>query len=180
MGLANAGGDTINAIKAASEFGLTKGGQKMAGLLLYINDIHAIGLEAAAGLTLTEAFYWDMNDQTRAWSQRYYDKLKKMPNMSQAGTYSSVMHYLKAVQAAGTDEPTAVMKQMKARPINDFFASNGRIREDGRMVHDMYLFQVKKPSESKGAWDYYNLKGTIKGDDAFQSLALSQCPGIKK
>ena len=128
IGLANAGGDTVNAIKAASEFGLTRGGQKMAGLLLYINDIHAIGLEAAAGLTLTEAFYWDLNEQTRAWSKRYYDKLGKMPNMSQAGTYSSVMHYLKAVQAAGTGDAAAVMKQMKAMPINDFFATNGRIR----------------------------------------------------
>jgi branched-chain amino acid transport system substrate-binding protein len=180
VGLANAGGDTVNAIKAASEFGLTKGGQKMAGLLLYINDIHAIGLDAAAGLTLTEAFYWDMNDQTRAWSQRYYDKLKKMPNMSQAGTYSSVMHYLKAVQAAGTDEPTAVMKQMKATPINDFFATNGRIREDGRMVHDMYLFEVKKPSESKRPWDYYKLVATLPGDQAFMPLSRSTCPLVKK
>ncbi|SIT32814.1 ABC transporter substrate-binding protein [Achromobacter sp. MFA1 R4] len=180
VGLANAGGDTVNAIKAASEFGLTKGGQKMAGLLLYINDIHAIGLDAAAGLTLTEAFYWDMNDQTRAWSKRYYDKLKKMPNMSQAGTYSSVMHYLKAVQAAGTDEPTAVMKQMKATPINDFFATNGRIREDGRMVHDMYLFEVKKPSESKGPWDYYKLVATLPGDQAFMPLSRSTCPLAKK
>ncbi|KRC71038.1 ABC transporter permease [Achromobacter sp. Root83] len=180
VGLANAGGDTVNAIKAASEFGLTKGGQKMAGLLLYINDIHAIGLDAAAGLTLTEAFYWDMNDQTRAWSQRYYDKLKKMPNMSQAGTYSSVMHYLKAVQAAGTDEPAAVMKQMKSMPINDFFAANGRIREDGRMVHDMYLFEVKKPAESKRPWDYYKLVATLPGDQAFMPLSKSTCPLVKK
>ncbi|AUA57359.1 urea ABC transporter, urea binding protein [Achromobacter spanius] len=180
VGLANAGGDTVNAIKAASEFGLTKGGQKMAGLLLYINDIHAIGLDAAAGLTLTEAFYWDMNDQTRAWSQRYYDKLKKMPNMSQAGTYSSVMHYLKAVQAAGTDAPEAVMKQMKSMPINDFFATNGRIREDGRMVHDMYLFEVKQPSESKRPWDYYKLVATLPGDQAFMPLSKSTCPLVKK
>jgi len=179
VGLANAGGDTVNAIKAASEFGLTQGGQKMAGLLLYINDIHAIGLDAASGLMLTEAFYWDMNDQTRAWSQRYYDKLKKMPNMSQAGTYSSVMHYLKAVQAAGTDAPDAVMKQMKAMPINDFFATNGRIREDGRMVHDMYLFEVKKPSESKRPWDYYHLVATVPGDEAFMPLSKSTCPLVK-
>ncbi|KOF52596.1 MULTISPECIES: ABC transporter substrate-binding protein [unclassified Achromobacter] len=179
IGLANAGGDTVNAIKAASEFGLTKGGQKMAGLLLYINDIHAIGLEATQGLTLTEAFYWDMNDQTRAWSQRYYDKLKKMPNMSQAGTYSSVMHYLKAVQAAGTDETAAVMKQMKAMPIHDFFAPNGRIREDGRMVHDMYLFEVKKPSESRRPWDYYKLVATLPGDQAFMPLSRSSCPLVK-
>lgn len=180
VGLANAGGDTVNAIKAASEFGLTKGGQKMAGLLLYINDIHAIGLQAAAGLTLTEAFYWDMNDQTRAWSQRYYDKLGKMPNMSQAGTYSSVMHYLKAVQAAGTDETAAVMKQMKSMPINDFFAANGRIREDGRMVHDMYLFEVKQPSESKRPWDYYKLVATLPGDQAFMPLSKSSCPLVKR
>ena len=180
VGLANAGGDTVNAIKAASEFGLTKGGQKMAGLLLYINDIHAIGLEAAAGLTLTEAFYWDMNDQTRAWSQRYYDKLKKMPNMSQAGTYSSVMHYLKAVQAAGTDEPAAVMKQMKAMPINDFFATNGRIREDGRMVHDMYVYQVKSPEESTGEWDVYKLVNTIPGEEAYRPLSESTCPLVRK
>ena len=180
VGLANAGGDTVNAIKAASEFGLTKGGQKMAGLLLYINDIHAIGLQAAAGLTLTEAFYWDMNDQTRAGSQRYYDKLRKMPNMSQAGTYSSVMHYLKAVQAAGTDETAAVMKQMKSMPINDFFAANGRIREDGRMVHDMYLFEVKQPSESKRPWDYYKLVATLPGDQAFMPLSKSSCPLVKR
>jgi branched-chain amino acid transport system substrate-binding protein len=180
IGLANAGGDTVNAIKAASEFGLTRGGQKMAGLLLYINDIHAIGLEAAAGLTLTEAFYWDLNEQTRAWSKRYYDKLGKMPNMSQAGTYSSVMHYLKAVQAAGTDDAAAVMKQMKAMPINDFFATNGRIREDGRMVHDMYLFEVKKPSESKQPWDYYKLLATLPGDQAFMPLSKSSCPLVKQ
>lgn len=180
VGLANAGGDTVNAIKAASEFGLTKGGQRLAGLLLYINDIHAIGLEAAAGLTLTEAFYWDMNDETRAWSQRYYDKLKKMPNMSQAGTYSSVMHYLKAVEAAGTDETGAVMKKMKSMPINDFFAKNGYIREDGRMVHDMYMFQVKTPAESKKPWDYYNLVATMPGDKAFMPLSKSTCPLIKK
>ena len=179
VGLANAGGDTVNAIKAAREFGLTQSGQKMAGLLLYINDIHAIGLDAAAGLMLTEAFYWDMNDQTRAWSQRYYDKLKKMPNMSQAGTYSSVMHYLKAVQAAGTDAPDAVMKQMKAMPINDFFAANGRIREDGRMVHDMYLFEVKTPAESKRPWDYYKLVATLPGDEAFMPLSKSTCPLVK-
>ena len=180
IGLANAGGDTVNAIKAASEFGLTRGGQKMAGLLLYINDIHAIGLEAAAGLTLTEAFYWDLNEQTRAWSKRYYDKLGKMPNMSQAGTYSSVMHYLKAVQAAGTGDAAAVMKQMKAMPINDFFATNGRIREDGRMVHDMYLFEVKKPSESKQPWDYYKLLATLPGDQAFMPLSKSSCPLVKQ
>ena len=171
VGLANAGGDTVNAIKAASEFGLTKGGQKMAGLLLYINDIHAIGLQAAAGLTLTEAFYWDMNDQTRAWSQRYYDKLRKMPNMSQAGTYSSVMHYLKAVKAAGTDDGKAVAAKMREMPVDDFFAANAKIRDDGRLVHDMYLVEVKRPEESKGAWDYYKVLRTIPGEQAAQPLA---------
>jgi len=178
VGLANAGGDAINAIKAAGEFGLTRGNQRLAGLLL--NDIHAIGLKAASGLLLTEGFYWDMNDATRAWSRRYFEKLKKMPNMSQAGTYSSVMHYLKAVQAAGTDETAAVMKQMKAMPINDFFARNGRIREDGRMVHDMYLFEVKSPAESKYPWDYYKLVATIPGEQAFISPAKSQCPLMKR
>ncbi|GJG95454.1 ABC transporter substrate-binding protein [Cupriavidus pauculus] len=181
VGLANAGGDTVNAIKAASEFGLTKNGtQKMAGLLLYINDIHAIGLKTAQGLVLTEAFYWDMNDATRAWSRKYFDKVKKMPNMSQAGVYSSVTHYLKSVQTAGTDETGAVMKQMKTLPINDFFAKNGRIREDGRMIHDMYLFEVKKPEESKYPWDYYKLLATVPGDQAFMPVAKSQCPLLKK
>lgn len=181
VGLANAGGDTVNAIKAAAEFGLTRNGtQKLAGLLLYINDIHAIGLKTAQGLVLTEAFYWDMNDATRAWSRKYFDKVKKMPNMSQAGVYSSVTHYLKAVQAAGTDDTAAVMKQMKSMPINDFFAKNGRIREDGRMVHDMYLFEVKKPEESKYPWDYYKLLATVPGDQAFMPAAKSQCPLLKK
>ncbi|MCT9013384.1 ABC transporter substrate-binding protein [Cupriavidus gilardii] len=181
VGLANAGGDSVNAIKAAHEFGLTRDNkQKLAGLLLYINDIHAIGLKTAAGLVLTEAFYWDMNDATRKWSRRYFDKLKKMPNMSQAGVYSSVMHYLKAVQAAGTDETAAVMKQMKAMPIQDFFTSNGRIREDGRMVHDMYLFEVKTQAESKYPWDYYKVLATVPGDQAFIPPSKSKCPLLKR
>jgi len=180
IGLANAGGDTINAIKTASEFGLTRGGQQhMAGLLLFINDIHALGLQTAAGLLLTEGFYWDMNEATRAWSRRYFEKMKKMPNMTQAGTYSAVTHYLKAIQAAGTDETAAVMKQMKAMPINDFFAKNGYIRADGRMVHDMYLFEVKTPSESKYPWDYYKLRATIPGTQAFITPEKSQCPLMK-
>lgn len=180
VGLANAGGDAINAIKAASEFGLTRNNaQRMAGLLLYVNDIHALGLKTTAGLLLTEGFYWDMNDATRAWSRRYFEKLKKMPNMSQAGAYSSVMHYLKAVQAAGTDETTAVMKQMKAMPINDFFAKNGRIREDGRMIHDMYLFEVKTPAESKYPWDYYKVVATVPGEQAFMPVSKSKCPLLR-
>ena len=182
IGLANAGSDTVNAIKAAREFGMTQGKNKqtLAGLLMYINDIHAIGLRTAGGLMLTEAFYWDMNDATRAWSKRYFEKMKKMPNMSQAGAYSSTMHYLKAVQAAKTDDTATVMAQMKATPINDFFAKNGRIREDGRMVHDMYLFEVKPQAESKYPWDYYKLVATVPGDKAFMPLAQSKCPMINK
>jgi len=181
VGLANAGGDTVNAIKAASEFGLTRNNtQRMAGLLLYINDIHAIGLKTASGLVLTEAFYWDMNEATRAWSRRYFDKLRKMPNMSQAGAYSSVTHYLKAVQAAGTDETAAVMKKMKSMPINDFFAKNGRIREDGRMIHDMYLFEVKTPAESKYPWDYYKVLATVPGEQAFMPVSKSECSLVRR
>ena len=181
IGLANAGGDTVNTIKAAREFGLTQGKkQQLAGLLMYINDVHAIGLRTAAGLMLTEAFYWDMNEETRAWSKRYFEKMKKMPNMSQAGAYSSTMHYLKAVQAAKTDDTAKVMAQIKATPINDFFAKNGRIREDGRMVHDMYLFEVKSQAESKYPWDYYKLVATVPGDKAFLPLSQSKCPLVKK
>jgi branched-chain amino acid transport system substrate-binding protein len=180
IGLANAGGDTTNAIKQAAEFGIVKGGQKLAGLLVYINDVHSLGLERAQGMLLTEGFYWDLNDETRAWSKRFLDRHGKMPNMSQAGLYSSVMHYLKAVEAAGTDETGPVMAKMRELPINDVFAKNGRIREDGRMVHDMYLFEVKTPAESKGPWDYYKLLATVPGEEAFQPLAKSRCPLVKK
>lgn len=181
IGLANSGNDAVNALKAAREFGLTKDKSKhLAGLLLYINDIHALGLRTAQGLFLTEAFYWDMNDQTRAWSKRYFEKMKKMPNMSQAGAYSSTMHYLKSVEAAKTDSTTEVMEKMKALPIHDFFAQNGKIRADGRMVHDMYLFQVKTPEESKAPWDYYKLVATVPGDKAFLPLAQSKCPLVKQ
>ena len=180
IGLANAGGDTINAIKQASEFGIVKGGQKLSPLLAFVTDIDSIGLETAQGLLLAEAFYWDLNDRTRAFSKRFMERVKRMPTSAQAGVYSSVMHYLQAVKAAGTTDSAAVMKIMKATPINDMFATNGRIRADGRMVHDMYLFEVKKPSESKGRWDDYKLLATIPGDDAFQSLELSRCPLVKK
>ena len=179
IGLANAGGDTINAIKAANEFGITKT-QSLAGLLVFINDIHSLTLSTTQGMLLTEAYYWDLNDETRAWARRFFEKMKKMPNMVQAGLYSSVTHYLKAVQAAGTDETAAVMAQMKKTPVNDFFAKNGRIREDGRMVKEMYVFEVKKPSESKYPWDYYKLKATIPADDAFLPLAKSVCALVKK
>ena len=179
IGLANAGGDTINAIKAANEFGITKT-QKLAGLLVFINDVHALGLATTQGMLLTESYYWDMNDESRKWARRFFEKMKKMPNMVQAGTYSSVTHYLKAVQAAGTDETGAVMAKMKSMPINDFFVKNGRIREDGRMIRDMYLFEVKSPAESKYPWDYYKLKATIPGEQAFMPVAKSVCPLLKK
>jgi branched-chain amino acid transport system substrate-binding protein len=180
IALANAGGDFTNSVKQAAEFGLTQSGQKLAGLLVYDQDIHSLGLKATQGMLLTSGFYWDMNDETRAFAKRFYERVKKMPNMSQAGAYSTVLHYLKAVEKAGTDETAAVMKVMRETPVNDVFAKNGRIREDGRMVHDMYLFQVKTPEESKGEWDLYKLVATIPGDEAFQPLSKSRCPLVKK
>jgi branched-chain amino acid transport system substrate-binding protein len=181
VGLANAGGDTINAIKQAAEFGLTKsGGQKLSPLLAFITDIDSVGLETAQGMLLAEAFYWDLNDDTRAFSKRFMERVKRVPTAAQAGVYSSVTHYLKAVKTAGTTDAAAVIKIMKDTPINDMFAKNGRIREDGRMVHEMYLFEVKKPSESKARWDDYKLLGTVPGNEAFQSLELSRCPLVKK
>ena len=180
IGLANAGTDTTNAIKQAAEFGIVRGGQRLAGLLVFISDVHALGLKTAQGLVLTEAFYWDMNDETRAFSKRFFQRTQRMPNMSQAGVYSATLHYLKAVQAAGTDATEPVMRIMKVTPVNDVFARNGRIREDGRMVHDMYLFEVKKPEESKAPWDYYRLVATIPADEAFQPLSQSRCPLVKK
>ncbi len=181
IGLANAGGDTINAIKQAAEFGLMKGGQKASPLLVFITDIDSIGLETAQSLLLSEAFYWDLNDDTRAFSKRFMARNKQRPpTTAQAGVYSSVTHYLKSVKAAGTTEAAAVIKVMKDTPINDMFAKNGKIREDGRMVHEMYLFEVKKPSESKARWDYYKLLGTVAGNDAFQPLEASRCPLVKK
>jgi branched-chain amino acid transport system substrate-binding protein len=155
IGLANAGADTTNSIKQA-------------------------GLEAAQGMLLTNAFYWDRNEESRAWAQRYFQRMNKMPNMTQAGIYSATTHYLKAVEAAGTDATQPVMEKMRSTPINDFFVKNGKIREDGRMVHEMYLYEVKKPAESKGAWDYYKLVATIPADQAFQPLSESKCPLVKK
>lgn len=174
VGIASAGGDLINAIKAAREFGLTKN-QTIVPLSGSITDVHALGLPVAQGIVMTEAFYWDLNDQTRAWSQRFFEKHKRMPNLIHAGTYSAVRNYLQAVQAIGTDDSLAVRKQLGATTINDVFASNGRIREDGRMVHDMYLMQVKKPSESKRLWDYFHVKAVIPGDQAYQPLSESRC-----
>jgi len=180
IGLANAGGDTINAIKQAADFGLTKSGQKLSPLLAFVTDIDSVGLETAQGLLLAEAFYWDLNDDSRAFTKRFMERTKRVPTSAQAGVYSSVTHYLKAVKAAGTTDAAAVIKVMKETPINDMFAKNGRIREDGRMVHDMYLFEVKKPSESKGRWDDYKLLATVPGNEAFQSLEASRCPLVKK
>lgn len=180
VGLANGGTDTINAIKTAREFGFGKSGQQLAALALNLNDTVGLGLDAAQGLLLTEAFYWDMNDETRAWSKRFFEHFKKMPTSTQAGDYSSTMHYLNAVQAVGTTEAKAVTAKMRELPINDFFAKNGKIRIDGRMVHDMYLMQVKAPSESKEPWDFYKLLATIPGDEAFRPLSESACPLVKK
>jgi len=181
IGLANAGGDTIRVVNQASEFGLnTSGKQTLAGLHVFITDIHAIGLQKAQGMILTTGYYWDLNDDTRKWSRRFFERHKRMPTMAQAGVYSSTMHYLKAVKAAGTDDTQAVMAKMKSMPINDFFAKNGYIREDGRMIHDMYLVQVKSPAESKSPWDYYKVLATIPGKDAFMPLSKSVCSFIKK
>lgn len=179
IGLANAGTDTTNSIKQAAEFGITPK-QTLAGLLMFITDIHSLGLKAAQGMYLTEGFYWDLNDETRAWSKRFFETQKRMPTMVQAGMYSAVMHYLRGVKATGTDDTQKVMAWMKKNKVNDFFAKNGYIRNDGRFMHDMYLMQVKKPSESKYPWDYYNIKATIPAEEAFQPLSLSKCPLVKK
>jgi len=179
IGLANAGNDTINAIKQAKEFGITQN-QTLAGLLIFITDINSLGLETAQGMMLTTGFYWDRDEESRAWSKRFEARHKSMPTMSQAGVYSSLMHYFKAVDKAGTDEAGAVMAAMKSLPINDMFAKNGYIRDDGRMIHDMYLVQVKKPSESKGPWDYYKVLRTIPGDEAYISPEKSTCKLLKK
>jgi branched-chain amino acid transport system substrate-binding protein len=179
IGLANAGLDTVNSIKAANEFGITKS-QSLAALLLLITDVHALGLPTAQGLYLTEAWYWDQDNDSRAWAKRYFERQKKMPNSNQAGVYSATMHYLKAVQAAGTDDTAAVMKKMHDTPISDMFTKTGKLRDDGLMVHDMYLFQVKKPAESKAAWDYYKVVQKVPADQAFLALAQSTCPAVKK
>jgi branched-chain amino acid transport system substrate-binding protein len=147
---------------------------------MFITDVHSLGLKATQGMYLTEGFYWDLNDETRAWSKRFFEPHKRMPTMVQAGQYSSVLHYLKAVKAAGTDDTAKVMAQMKKTPINDFFAKNGSIRADGRMVHDMYLLQVKKPAESTTPWDYYNVRATIPAAEAFQPLSPASCPLVAK
>ncbi|MDI5986782.1 ABC transporter substrate-binding protein [Halomonas sp. M4R5S39] len=175
IGLANAGADTVNAITAASQFGVVQGGQKLAGLLIFLNDVHAMGLEATQGLLLTTGWYWDMDDEAREWAERYYERTERMPTMVQAGIYSSTMHYLKAMEEVGTDDPMTVKAKMAETPVNDFFSRNGHIREDGRMVHDMYLAQVKSPAESTGEWDVYEILATIPAEDAYRPLSESQC-----
>lgn len=180
IGLANAGGDTINAIKQASEFGITKSGTRIAALLTFITDIHSIGLREAQGLLLTTPFYWNRTPQSREWSQRFFKRHGAMPTMVQAGVYSSVTHYLKAVKAAGTDAPKAVIAKMRELPIDDMFASNGRLREDNVMVHDMFLARVKAPEESKEPWDYYEILRTIPAADVYWPLSASKCPLVVK
>jgi branched-chain amino acid transport system substrate-binding protein len=175
VGFANAGLDTSNSIKQAAEFGIVQGGQRLAALLFTLAEVHGLGLQAAQGLVLTEGYYWDLDGETRAFAKRFMERTGRMPNMVQAGTYSAVTQYLKAVQAAGTDETEAVTKKLHELPVEDFFAKKGKVLPNGRMVHDMYLFEVKKPSESKGPWDYYKHLSTISGDTAFASLAESGC-----
>jgi branched-chain amino acid transport system substrate-binding protein len=174
LGLANAGGDTINTIKAANEFGITKT-MKLAGLLMFINDVHSLGLKLTHGMYLTDGWYWDQNAETRAWSKRYFAKMKKEPSMLQAADYSATMNYLAAVKATGTDDSDKVMAHLKKTKINDMFAKNGEIRPDGRMVHDMYLMQVKEQSESKYPWDYYKVIATIPGAQAYATKAETKC-----
>ena len=167
IGIASGPPDNVNAVKLGGEFGIFAGGQQMASLLMLITDVHALGLKAAQGLLLTTSFYWDMDDKTRDWSKRFFAKVNHMPTMWQAGVYSSMIHYLKAIQAAGTDDPLKVAAKMREMPVEDFFARNGRLREDGLMVHDLMLVQVKKPVESKYPWDYYQILTRIPGDQAF-------------
>ena len=179
IGLANAGQDTINSIKQAGEFGIVKGGQKLAGLLVFATDVQSLTLPVAQGLVLTELFYWDLNDETRAWTKRYRAKKDRLPSMLTAGVYSSTLHYLKAVQAAGTDDAKAVMAKMRELPVNDVMTKNGKLREDGRLVRDMYLFEVKSPAESKSKDDIYKLIATVPGDKAYRPLKDGKCPFVK-
>jgi branched-chain amino acid transport system substrate-binding protein len=179
IALADAGGDFINAVKQAGEFGVTRG-QKLAGLIVFIADIHSLGLPSAQGLMLSSAFYWDLNDETRVWSKRFIAKTKKVPTMIHAGTYGAVMHYLKAVDAAGTLDGPTIAAKMRELPVNDFMTRNGKIRQDGRLVRDMYLFRVKSPEESKYPFDYYQLLATTPGDEAFKPMEEGGCPFVKK
>ena len=179
LGLANAGGDTINAVKAAREFGLTRS-MKLAGLLVFINDVHSLGLATTQGMLLTDGWYWDMDAETRAWAKKFFDRFKRQPSMLQAADYSATMNYLNAVKAAGTDSGDKVMAQFKKMRINDFFAHNATIREDGRLLHEMYLMEVKTPEESRYPWDYYKVLARVPAEKAYQPLARSACPLVRK
>src|SRR6202000_2517078 len=179
IGLANAGLDNTKSIKHAAEFGIVKGGQKLAGLLMTLAEVHGLGLEAAQGLVLTEGFYWDQNERTRAFAERFFKRTGHMPSMIHMGIYSATLQYLKAVKAAGTKDSDAVAKKLKELPVNDAFTDNGKVLENGRMVHDLYLFEVKKPSESKKPWDYYKQVAVVPGDKAFPSAKDSGCPLTK-
>jgi len=179
LGLANAGGDTINSVKAANEFGVTPA-MKIAGLLVFINDVHSLGLQATQGMYLTDGWYWDQSDAARAWAAKFETAVGRKPSMVQAADYSAAAFYLNAVKATGTDDADAVMKWMKSNRIDDFFTSGGYVREDGRMVHDMYLMQVKTPAESKGPWDYYKVVATLPGEEVYTKLSESTCKLVKK
>ena len=179
VAFANGGGDMVNAVKQANEFGLTKK-QSMVALLIFISDVHSMQLQAAQGLKFVTAFYWDRDDDSRAWSKRFSDKQGRMPTMAQASIYSAVRHYIKAIAAAGTDEARAVMVKMRERPVNDFYVKNGHVREDGRLVHDMLFAQVKTPAESGKPWDYYKVLNVIPGDQAFRPLAEGGCPLVAR
>jgi branched-chain amino acid transport system substrate-binding protein len=179
VAFANGGGDMINAVKQANEFGLTKN-QSMVSLLIFISDVHSIELKAAQGLKFVTAFYWDRDDESRAWSKRFFEKRGRMPTMAQASVYSAVRHYINAIAAAGTDEAKAVMAKMRAMPVDDFYVKNGQVREDGRLVHDMFFAQVKTPSESTKPWDYYKILGVIPGDQAFRPLTEGGCPRVAR
>ncbi len=178
LGLANAGGDTINSIKAANEFGITKT-MKLAGLLVFINDIHSLGLKTTQGMYLTDSWYWNRDAETRAWSRKFFEKVKRMPSSIQAGDYSAALNYLQAVKAINSDDSDKVLAQMKKTKVNDIFAKGGFIRDDGRMVHDMYLMQVKEPAKSTEPWDYYNVVQTFKGEEAWTTKAESKCAAWK-
>ncbi len=180
VAFANAGQDTDNAIKQSGEFGLVQGGQKLVGLLMFDTDVHAIGLRAAQGTYMTTASYWNMNEATRAWSKKFYDRVHVMPTMIHTGVYGAVLHYLKAIKAAGTDDPQKVMAKMRELPIEDTFVHGGYLRADGRVIRDMYLAKVKSPEQSKEPWDYLDIVKTVKGEDAFRPVSESKCPLLKK
>ncbi|WP_315776637.1 MULTISPECIES: ABC transporter substrate-binding protein [unclassified Bradyrhizobium] len=180
IGMANGGGDTINTIKQAAEFGIVAGGQNLAGIVMFISDIHSLGLKLAQGLIITEAYYWDLNDRTRAFGKKFFERMKRMPTMNQAATYSATLHYLNAVKAAGNRDTKPVLAKMRETPVRDAFTDNGVVREDGRMVHSMFLFEVKKPEESKGPWDYYKVLAEVPGDQVFRPMKDGNCPYVKQ